>query len=85
MVMFRRRKDRPSVSRYVPSNLDHFTPDEVMLFLEASLMGASRRIGEYRTSTTDGKMALLAWMASDLESALVACGNLQNRVSSPKA
>lgn len=75
MVSFRRKKEQTPLKRLEAAHSMH--SDDIYLMLESCVMMAGNRISQYRTSPD--KEILLTWIASDLEAAALACGELTAR------
>lgn len=76
-IIRRRRNDSPEVPE--PSKLSSLELDDVYVLVETSLMTAAHRLGTYRRSPKQDKEALMAWIVSDLETALLGCKDLSQR------
>lgn len=78
-LISRKNKDKPEEAPS-PTKLAKMPNDDIYLLLETSLMSAQQQLTTYRTSPASDKAALLKWIVSNLETAIIGCQEMSNRI-----
>lgn len=77
-----RKKDPTPPEPPTSSVLEAFSPEDLYLLVESSLMNAQQRMTQYRTASREDKRAHLEWLRSDLLHASTGARVLESKILS---
>ena len=78
MALIKRKRNTPPIGP-TPTKLAKMTDGDLYLLAESQLMFTGQRLDAYRTASPEDKAALLAWVASELETVRIAVEEMAQR------